>query len=194
MSSGFFKTQDKYCVFIHVPKTAGHSISSALGVVGLDHFSISWFPQRLFSCSFVRNPWSRVVSAFFFLNQGGKNPIDWFNGIRYLSQYQEDFTRFVNEGLASEEPLIFNEMSFRPQHRYLCDGDERELAVDFVGKFERLEKDLERLSEKLGMSTGDLPHFNESEHKNYREYYTKRTRKIVAQAYRKDIEFFDYEF
>ncbi|MCF7891058.1 sulfotransferase family protein [Candidatus Bipolaricaulota bacterium] len=193
MSSGLFKANGKRCVFIHIPKNAGNSITKALNVTGLDHLSIKWFPDRLFSCAFVRNPWDRVVSAFFFLNQGGKNPIDWLNGLRYLSQYEGDFTHFVRQGLSGGSPKVFGDRSFRPQYQFIC-KESKQVSVDFIGKYENLSSDLNSLAERLGFEIENIPHLNPSDHKKYREYYTDRTRQIVADTYKEDIELFDYSF
>lgn len=193
MVSGFFSAKDQRCVFIHVPKTAGASVSSSLDVTGFGHLSIKWFPKRYFSCSFVRNPWDRVVSAFFYLNQGGENIVDQFNNWWYLSSYKGDFTSFVKEEFGKEKPAIFKEMHFKPQHKYICDKRNR-LAIDFLGRYENLEEDFQRLSGKLEFSTNKLPHLHESCHEDYQKYYSNRTRKMVAQAYKKDIELFDYNF
>ncbi len=193
MVSGFFSAKDQRCVFIHVPKTAGASVSSALNVTGFGHLSIKWFPERYFSCSFVRNPWDRVVSAFFYLNQGGENVVDRINNWHYLSNYEGNFSSFVKEELGREKPRIFREMHFKPQYKYICDTKNR-LVVDFLGRYENLERDFHRLRNELGLSIDSLPHLHESHHRDYKDYYSKQTRELVAQAYEKDIELFDYSF
>lgn len=193
MVSGFFSAEDQRCVFIHVPKTAGASVSSALNVTGFGHLSIKWFPERYFSCSFVRNPWDRVVSAFFYLNQGGVNVVDQFNNWFYLSRYKGDFSSFVKGEFGEEKPRIFKEMHFKPQYKYICDTKNR-LAVDFLGRYGNLKRDFQKLNEKLDLSLDSLPHLHESHHRDYKDYYSDQTRKLVAQAYEEDIELFDFNF
>ena len=39
-----------------------------------------------------------------------------------------------------------------------------------------------------------LAHSNASEHADYRTYYTKETRNIVAEIYRDDIDRFGFQF
>lgn len=193
MVSGVFKAGQKRCVFIHVPRTAGGSLSNLLGVTVFSHVSIKWFPDHYFSFSFVRNPWDRVVSAFFFLNQGGDNLLDKFNSFIYLSKYEGQFTRFVKGELADNSPTIFHQMHFRPQYKYICD-ESGNVSVDFLGKYENLEEDLGRLFDKLDLSLNRMPHLNQSKHKPYKDYYNESTREIVRRAYRKDIELFNYSF
>ncbi len=141
--------------------------------------------------TFVRNPWDRAVSAFFYLNQGGGNLCDKWDRHKYIRRYRGDFTRFVRNAFPRKD--ILRQMHFRPQHSWLSDGSGG-LIPDFIGKFENLEQDLNTLSSRLGVSIESLPLINESDHDHYREYYDEETKNIVSETYRKDIELFDYRF
>lgn len=94
-------------IFVHVPKCGGVSINRALfGNLGGGHTSLEEYltvfsPSEFlsfFKFAFVRNPWDRVVSAYFFLKNGGLNQWDkdWF--ARELSEY-ETFESFVRQWL-----------------------------------------------------------------------------------------------
>lgn len=63
------------CIFLHVPKAAGISISKTLfGNLGPCHITYDWFEQNLglvtikayYKFTFVRNPWDRLYSAYSF--------------------------------------------------------------------------------------------------------------------------------
>lgn len=69
-----------------------------------------------------------------------------------------------------------------------------EIAVDFVGRFKRLHDDLAEACRRLGIPVGKLEHANASEHEHYADYYSTRTRELVADRFRRDIETFGYEF
>jgi hypothetical protein len=65
--------------------------------------------------------------------------------------------------------------------------------VDFVGRFEALERDFATVCRRIGIDPS-LPHINRSTHRDFRDYYTPRTKAMVAEAYSADIERFGYEF
>jgi hypothetical protein len=74
----------------------------------------------------------------------------------------------------------------------VIDRDGR-LAVDFVGRFERLEPDFDAVARRLGVSR-TLPVRNQSPHRDYRTYYDTESQAIVADFYRKDVDLFAYRF
>jgi hypothetical protein len=67
------------------------------------------------------------------------------------------------------------------------------LLVDFVGAYENLEEDFDEITRILGIRAV-LPHVNRSAHRDYRDHYNDRTRAVVAEHFRPDIERFAYSF
>jgi hypothetical protein len=74
----------------------------------------------------------------------------------------------------------------------LCDEQDN-LIVDFVGRFESLSEDFQRICDRLRISVV-LPHTNKSNYGYYRSYYNSRMCELVADACRKDIDLFGYTF
>lgn len=187
------------CIFVHIPKNAGISVSYALfGNTGGSHRKIRDY-QKIFSrrkfktfykFTFVRNPWDRLVSTYFFLKQGGLTEKDKQWAEEHIMQY-ENFETFVLEWLTEEN--ILNSLHFQPQHIFLEDKD-GEFAIDFIGRFENLQEDFKKVTTKLNMER-DLKKTNTSTRaKDYQSYYNSATAEKVKKIYDKDIQLFNYTF
>lgn len=208
-------------IYFHIPRTGGNSIVRALGdnaelkgpelrklisknkgIRVLSHDirnpKYKWLKDFVadnpdcYVFTFVRNPWDRVVSAFFYLNQGGSTKADQKDYLKYLDRYKGDFGKFVKSAFSNKD--IFEQMHFKPQYEWIID-DKGNLLSNFIGKYENYARDLQKLSEIIDCElTSSVRHLNKSNHKNYREYYDKQTREIIRNAYERDIELFEYEF
>jgi len=111
--------------------------------VGLGYLEASKY-EEYFSFSFVRNPYSRVMSLYNYLGYS-----------RIIS-----FSAFINSVLSKK--VREDHFFFRPQYDYLyCDNGK--LWVDFVGKLEHISEDIEYVMEKVGLEGKNLPHINKSE-------------------------------
>jgi len=188
-------------LFIHVPKTAGISIQQTL--FGCRYFGHEMYRQYelaldreqlapLFKFTFVRNPWDRLVSAWTYLREGGYNQADkdWFAA---RARSFPDFESFVLGWLARTD-VDGAYFHFRPQVRYLENGHGR-LEMNFVGRFERLAEDFAHVAQIFGCSA-PLQNHNRTQSRTpvYRDYYTARSARAVAQVYREDIRAFGYDF
>jgi hypothetical protein len=184
------------CIFIHIPKAAGTSIAKTLFGQGSRHVPYFEYERanrrkfnRYFKFTFVRNPWDRLVSTFFFMKHGGINEMDRQWAEENLAQY-EDFRTFVHEWVNEEN--IWSWAHFKPQHYFICD-ESLNLKMDFVGRFENIDEDFATVAARLN-HVGGLAKANKGEHKPFEEYYTPAMRDIVAQVYRSDIDVFGYQF
>jgi len=199
-----FKPFDEHrCIFVHVPKTAGVSISRELfGNLSGGHTPIATYErvfsrrdfESFFKFAFVRNPWDRLLSAYNFLNSGGMSEGDRRWASRNLAGIA-DFSEFVTGHLRKKN--ILSSIHFVPQYRFLCWPHSTEIRVDFVGKYESLNRDFLTVKAHIKSApVGDLPHFNrgKSGGRDYRQAYNRETRDIVADVYRQDIELFGYAF
>ena len=152
-------------IFVHIPKTAGSSVANA--IYGHDkpgHYPASKYRAKLMEeqydyifFTFVRHPVDRFVSAYNYLKGAGKNESDREFGRAVVSKYS-CINQFVDEWL--NEGTIWTYIHFYPQSYFIYDGEY--LLVDFVGKFEILEKDFKRLTYLLGLNARNLPHSNRS--------------------------------
>jgi chondroitin 4-sulfotransferase 11 len=175
---------DHKFIFVHIPRTGGTSIELQLGnKIPKEEKHKSLFAlekevdtSQCFKFSFVRNPWDITISKYFTPFYCEINQLADKSLLYFLENY------FPAPGEVGD---LFHEY-FDP-----C-------KMDFIGRYENREKDLEFISNKINLKLD--PKFSAKEmqkaksKKHYTEYYDNETREIVAQKYAKDIEHFGYKF
>lgn len=184
------------CVFIHVPKTAGSSVARALFGAESRHVPYVEYEtanpgkfHAYFKFAFVRNPWDRLVSAYFFLRDGGMNAVDGEWSTRHMAHH-DNFGEFVRNGLSDRAIADFPH--FLPQSHFIADA-RGQVMVDFVGRYENLAGDFGSIARRLGLAC-PLPRSNESRHAHYTTYYDSETRDLVGRLYARDTYIFGYRF
>ena len=144
--------------------------------------------------SFVRNPWSRLVSCYKSLQSRLKMSEPFFMPYEYphINFKDMEFVDFVHFACATSERK--SNHHFRSQHYFLCGG-----KMDFIGRFEHIKTDLHTLIIRYHLPS-TLANFsdqylNQSEDQtDYRAYYDKNTRRLVEERYEKDIRLFQYNY
>jgi hypothetical protein len=68
------------------------------------------------------------------------------------------------------------------------------MLVDYVGRFECLAADFQKVCKELGLSNTALPHKNKSRHRHYTDYYDDECRELVSNLWPRDIDTFGYSF
>lgn len=181
----------KKVAFIHINKTGGSSIERALGLP-FEHKTAlekraelgeeNWLKR--FRFTIVRNPWDKVVSHYFYrvkTNQTGlaDNPID--------------FNTWVKRTYGEQDPLYYDKAKmFMPQWQWITD-EHGELMVKFIGRFERLEQDFQRICRRIRRQAS-LPHIKKSNRGHYRQYYNDESIEIIRRWFAGDIAYFGYEY
>ena len=199
------------CAFIHIPKTGGSSMELILDSYSIEKYFDSEmhpFPhfkqvglvkhqlvdssdvglgiadmlttkfEEYFKFSIVRKPWDRIASLFHFRKERTQlSPEVTFECyLKNLSEFEKLYSHWV-----------------RPQIDWLLlDG---KVAVDYIGRFEDLEKSWITISKKLRINYQPLPWLKKTKRvKDYREYYNDELRDIVGKWFERDIFWFDYKF
>lgn len=184
------------CIFVHIPKVAGSSVKGSLfpGQHGPGHrLAMDYYLEdpakfsRYFVFGFVRNPYDRLVSAYFYLMGGGKGPADARFRDNHLLQYR-DFGDFVRNGL--NKPEVAQWWHFRPQYLYLVNF-KGEVIVDYIGRFENIRNDFAEICKRLGVKA-ELPHSNKSDRSSYAQYFDPELQEIAYQFYQRDFEILGY--
>jgi chondroitin 4-sulfotransferase 11 len=183
-------------IFVHINKTGGTSIEMVFEPeadqkdVRYKHASAAYYRRkfpirfwRYFKFAFVRNPWDWLVSRY-----------HWSRDRQHLFDYSfaEMLTRLQNGArLADEAPWLEKEALLPQFDRLAIRG---KLAVDFIGRYESLDRDFDRICTRLRIGPKALPHAFKTDHRPYVDYYDDTTRKIVEQVYARDIAAFGYRF
>ena len=193
---------DKKLLYIHIPKTAGTSMEqrSFLSGGSNKHFDIEYYAKfldgvmglsldDLFKFTFVRNPYTRFASGVvghclpsigsFPRALGIEPPITEPEQKRLFTKWVKDNKKNLNDIVA-----------LKPQYTFVCIGPN--LAVDFVGRFENLKEDWKIICDGAGVDSY-LRHELKSRFSSYDSLYSRETREIVAEVYKKDFEMFNYE-
>lgn len=185
-------------IFVHIPKCAGTAIRESLGFRSGGHRTLLSYQtmlpaevfERSFKFTFVRNPWDRVASAFFFLkNKDLKGNRKWER--ENISQY-ETLDAFIRGWITREN--IWTYSHFRPQYHFIT-LDGQTPAVDFIGFYENLAEDFAHIAKKLKINTAlRESNRNPKRERKFQDSYTDETRRLVAEAYAEDIALFGYTF
>ena len=123
-----------------------------------------------FKFCFVRNPWDRAISRYY------------WNLSRDARQTN------LNKSLRRNDPNSNFEI-------YAIDG---KLAVDFVGKFENMQADLQKVYERLNLPfDGWLPRTKAKsrvDKRHYSDLLSPKQAEYIRQKCRQEIEFFNYAY
>jgi hypothetical protein len=187
--------------FIHIPKTGGSSIEKIydlqhtenLFIPKVTHcvagcwFAPQHFTQRMidifkpessdwFSFTIVRNPYTKIISEYYYVNKVQNTPVKTFNEKDFLHWFENDL-------------LKFNLDHKLPQYFFL------DSPVNMILRFEELEDDFHKLNIRLG-TTKTLIHDNKSsiDKNSIAKGLSTATKKIIYANFRKDFEAFGYVF
>jgi len=187
--------EEKKFVYMKIARTGGTSIyrdyfQERLGLQTLnnrdDLFRLMLWIEGLtrkkwdgyFKFAFVRNPWDRMVSLYFYFTKLGRISCPFRDFVINLSHY----VRTVPECALHAMP------SSCQTH---LDGKP---CVDLIGRYENLQDDFNAVCGRLGTPEMELPVSAATDHDNYTAYFDDETRGIVAELYSEDIRLFGYEF
>lgn len=195
--------------FIHIPKTAGISIQEWYRKTygkfykcmhaPVTHPAVSMVLEEMPAFCVVRNPFDLVYSWYRYKRQmlaekRHRDPVElqaWRAGFDFwLPRYIDK----INYTTDKTRPGEFNTITpARPQLDYIT--QQGQIKTRWILRFESLSKDIEQVNDYTGCHVL-LTHENKSDLqiKDYRNAYTKRTRKLVEKYYERDLNYFNYDF
>ena len=198
-------------LFVHIYKTAGTSITSALmpfcastephqtdAIVKLG--DNTWRePQHYdkhIKASELIAKMGRAVFESYFSFAFIRNPWDWQVSLyTYMLRDQNHFQHALIKGMRDFDEYIRWRCSdnIRYQKDFIC-SPEGEQLVNFIGRYEQLDADFQTLCLRLGIRAPRLPRLNVSNTKPYQDYYNAETIELVRYAFESDIILFNYDF
>jgi hypothetical protein len=129
---------------------------------------------RIYKFSTLRNPFDRLVSAYFSPHRVANGKISGFN--------REQF-----------KDLILNQKTMRD---FICLSPDSIFTGDiqFLMRFEQLEHDLKHVTRELGLGEVTLNHRNRSDRRPYQAYYDVELRALAEDRFREELEYGGYSF
>lgn len=191
------------CIFVHIPRTAGSSIEE--WICGEDWWNRDPSTKHLtahrartlyaeywddyFTFSFVRDPWERMLSCLHFgphfgvVLDGGR--LD-FTG--YDERFGSPITLEIDYRFHDRIDLL------RPVHRPgAVYGNLLDEELDFVGRFESLERDTTYIADRLGIGASFSSTLKQSSSRPAaEELYDERADRWIRSAFAEDLRRFGY--
>ena len=134
--------------------------------------------KEYFTFAFCRNPYDRLVSVYF--DKVKRQGLHLYR--KWKDKTFEEFANDVCEMKTQHmDGHLLPQIYFIPEY------------VDFLGRFENLNQDIQTVTNKLFDMRFDNRHYNKSKHEHYSEYYDKRLRDKVYIKYKEDFERFRYD-
>ena len=167
-------------IFLHIPRTGGTSIEALLEpeiqkgniVCDVNEKHYTWHQAKekykdywkdYFKFSFVRNPFDRVVSGLIYPDYFGITYSSFFDFKKYKEKYGFPFILEYDNRTDMPKPDYAGLKAGSVYGNFI--GSE----MDFVGKYEDFESDIEIVKGILGVE-GELQHLVRSQRKLYMQY------------------------
>ncbi len=156
-----------------------------------------------FKFTFVRNPWSKVVSKFTRACQTSEDGLD-----KSFISSPEAFNKWAKATFTDRlvqkcrrEHCDHTRMMYWPCVDWITD-EKGKIMVDFIGRYENLEEDYEKvlkiIEDKAGKPIERVKSLMKVNVSNggfgYRHYYNDESIELVRENFKKDIEEFGYEY
>jgi len=198
---------DHRTTFLHIGKTGGVSIEKALGLpprdyrnfcpefifglkngVMIQHARFQFLEQFMteeqkgfFRFTIIRNPWHRMISAFYYLLPAHLRRFQTFEN------WLEDKYEKIVDGRWTEGSHFVPQIEYTHQ-----DGKQ---IVDRILRTETLADDFSRMCKEQGIKAGELKKLNVSRLRDKKlEDYTPKTRDMISEMYALEIDHFGFKY
>jgi sulfotransferase famil protein len=195
----------KHFLFVHIPKTAGNSIQSALRDYSEDQLVALRKEQDGIERFGLRNPKYKIKKHSTLHEYRDALGDKQFGSLYKFTCVRNPWDRMVSYYFTpTQSPENFDRKKFRriiseavSIADYLrLDRDEEDpfANVDYVMRFENLAEDFRAVCGTLDISPATLPRYNRSNREHYSKYYDDELRQLATKRFALEIERFGYAF
>lgn len=196
-------------IFIAIPKTATHAIRFALRPhLGSDDweqvelFHKSKLPFKAFenvnhghiTAIEAKRALGEEVWNTYFKFTFVRNPLDRFISYAFFKHQSSDFfseNKLAVMKLIFKKPWIEKDILFKPQSDFIVDKL-GENMMDYVGQYEHLQADFDRVCRTIGLPEIGLDWHNSSGRKGKKSPLDEELIGLISNYYKVDIERFKY--
>ena len=195
----------KHFLFVHIPKTAGNSIQTALRDYSEDQLVALRKEQDGIERFGLRNPEynSKKHSTLAEYRDALEN--EQFRSLYKFSCVRNPWDRMVSYYFTpTQSPETWDRKKFRKMISKIVsvadylrldqDDEDPFTNVDYIMRFENLAEDFRTVCGKVGISAATLPRYNRSNREHYSKYYDDELRELVRTQFAAEIERFGYTF
>jgi hypothetical protein len=195
----------KCFLFVHIPKTAGNSIQSALRDYSEDQLLALRKEQDGIERFGLRNPNYNLKKHSMLGEYRDALGSEQFRNLYKFTCVRNPWDRMVSYYFTpTQNPEAWDRKKFRKiiseavsvaDYLRLDQDEEDPLAnVDYIMRFENLADDFRTVCGTLGISPATLPRYNRSSREHYSKYYDEDLRHLVRTRFAPEIERFGYAF
>jgi hypothetical protein len=186
---------DLKTIFIHVQRTGGSSVTKLfhrfyqyrMNIVSQHGNYLSEDARFIhkysdyFIFGFVRNPWDRMLSWYSLIHQEDALTFDE-ERVRF-----EHFLKEFSAKIKNDNTFHWNQIDYFPNQQEVDNPVQ-------ICRFENYQTEVKSVFKKLGMSIDTIPSMNGTQKKEYQQFYTDKSKQIIQENCKKDIEYFQYHF
>jgi Sulfotransferase family len=195
----------KRFLFVHIPKTAGNSIQSALRDYSEDELVVLRKEQDGIERFGLRNPMFNIKKHSTLAEYRDALGDQQFRQLYKFTCVRNPWDRMVSYYFTpTQNPEIWNRKKFRgiiskavsvADYLRLNRGEKDPFEnVEYIMRFENLDDDFRAVCASLRIPASSLPHYNRSNSEHYSKYYDVELRELVRERFAAEIERFGYAF
>jgi len=186
-------------IFVHIPKTGGWVLRESKQISTYKHKTAKQIRNavgaakfsRLVTFAMTRNPYDRLLSAYFYFYQMDETHMFWrISSDRRTAIDIKRFTTFPDFVNNFSDFKYGNYLHFQNQKQFLVDG--KTTIVDYIGRFEEYDKSWKDICRLIDLPHVKLKKINTSNHKPWMSYYNDTMREKVYAMYKEDFKLRGY--